>query len=159
MISLNYNHLYYFWMVAREGSIMRASQALMVSQPTVSIQLKELERVLGHKLFDRVGRGLKLTESGQIASNYAIPSRQRAPLSCGSAALSAVARSKDSIPRPEIYWMFTARLAVVPAGTTENRNRSKWSWCPAMRRNNHAFALSCSGDGRKGKEVGERPWS
>jgi LysR family transcriptional activator of nhaA len=71
VISLNYNHLFYFWMVAREGSIMRAAQALMVSQPTVSIQLKELERVLGHQLFDRAGRGLKLTESGRIAFNYA----------------------------------------------------------------------------------------
>ena len=40
---LNYNHLYYFWMVAREGSVVGASEELMVSQPTVSIQLKELE--------------------------------------------------------------------------------------------------------------------
>jgi LysR family transcriptional activator of nhaA len=71
MISLNFNHLHYFWMVAREGSISRAAQLLMVSQPTVSIQLKELEQALGHPLFDRAGRGLKLTESGRIAFNYA----------------------------------------------------------------------------------------
>lgn len=68
---LNYNHLYYFWMVAREGSVVRASEELMVSQPTVSIQLKELEASLGHRLFDRVGRRLVLTDTGRIAFNYA----------------------------------------------------------------------------------------
>ena len=68
---LNYNHLYYFWMIAREGSVIRASEELMVSQPTVSIQLKELETALGRRLFDRVGRRLVLTDSGKIAFNYA----------------------------------------------------------------------------------------
>ena len=68
---LNYNHLYYFWMVAREGSIARAAEELMLSQPTISVQLKELETALGHRLFDRVGRGLRLTDAGRIAFNYA----------------------------------------------------------------------------------------
>jgi LysR family transcriptional regulator, transcriptional activator of nhaA len=68
---INYNHLYYFWIVAREGSIARAAEELMVSQPTISIQLKELESAFGHRLFDRVGRGLQLTDAGRIALNYA----------------------------------------------------------------------------------------
>jgi LysR family transcriptional activator of nhaA len=68
---LNYNHLYYFWIVAREGSIARAAEELMVSQPTISVQLKELETAFGHRLFDRVGRGLELTGAGRIALNYA----------------------------------------------------------------------------------------
>jgi LysR family transcriptional activator of nhaA len=68
---LNYNHLYYFWIVAREGSIARAAEELMVSQPTISIQIKELETVLRQRLFERVGRGLQLTEAGKIAFNYA----------------------------------------------------------------------------------------
>jgi LysR family transcriptional activator of nhaA len=67
---LNYGHLYYFWMIAREGSMVRAAQELMVSQPTISTQLKELEESLGHRLFDRVGRGLVLTEAGRVAFNY-----------------------------------------------------------------------------------------
>src|SRR5687768_649917 len=71
MKSLNYNHLYYFWVVAREGGVVRASEELMVTQPTVSSQLRDLESVLGHRLFDRVGRGLQLTEAGRIAFNYA----------------------------------------------------------------------------------------
>lgn len=68
---LNYNHLHYFWVVAREGGVVRASEELLVSQPTISNQLKELETALGHKLFDRVGRGLRLTAHGRVAFNYA----------------------------------------------------------------------------------------
>lgn len=68
---LNYNHLYYFWMVGRHGSVVRASEELMVSQPTVSSQIRDLEASLGHRLFDRVGRGLRLTEAGRVAFNYA----------------------------------------------------------------------------------------
>jgi LysR family transcriptional activator of nhaA len=71
MKSLNYNHLYYFWVVAREGGVVRASEELMVTQPTISSQLRDLESALGHRLFDRLGRGLQLTEAGRIAFNYA----------------------------------------------------------------------------------------
>lgn len=68
---LNYNHLYYFWMVAREGSVVRASEELMVSQPTISSQLKDLDAALKVKLFERAGRGLALTDAGRIALNHA----------------------------------------------------------------------------------------
>ena len=68
---INYNHLYYFWMVGRHGGVVRAAEELMVSQPTVSNQLKDLEAALGHRLFDRVGRGLRMTEAGRVAFNYA----------------------------------------------------------------------------------------
>ena len=68
---LNYNHLYYFWIVGREGGVVRAAEELNVSQPTISNQLKELERNLGHRLFERVGRGIRLTEAGRVAFNYA----------------------------------------------------------------------------------------
>ena len=71
MKDLNYNHLYYFWVVAREGGVVRASEELMVSQPTISSQLKALEGVVGQKLFARAGRGLALTDAGRIAFNYA----------------------------------------------------------------------------------------
>ena len=68
---MNYNHLYYFWVVGREGGVVRASEELMVSQPTISNQLKDLEASLGHRLFERVGRGRALTEAGRIVFNYA----------------------------------------------------------------------------------------
>ena len=68
---LNYHHLLYFWVVAREGSVSRASEQLNLAQPTVSSQLQKLERSLGEKLFDRVGRNLVLTDTGHMVFGYA----------------------------------------------------------------------------------------
>ncbi len=68
---LNYHHLLYFWAVARKGSIARACEDLRLAQPTISGQLRALEEALGEKLFVRQGRGLVLTEAGQIAYRYA----------------------------------------------------------------------------------------
>ncbi len=68
---LNYHHLLYFWMVARTGSIARASRELRLAQPTISGQLRTLEEYLGEKLFHRVGRGLALTDVGQVVYRYA----------------------------------------------------------------------------------------
>ncbi|HOW69987.1 MAG TPA: transcriptional activator NhaR [Phycisphaerae bacterium] len=67
---LNYHHLYYFWTVARAGSIAAASQELLLAPPTISAQIHELERSLGEKLFDRVGRSLALTEMGRVVLRY-----------------------------------------------------------------------------------------
>lgn len=68
---LNYHHLLYFWVVAREGSIAGACEKLYLTQPTISAQLRALERSLGEKLFTRVGRSLVLTEVGQVVFRYA----------------------------------------------------------------------------------------
>jgi LysR family transcriptional activator of nhaA len=71
MAAVNYNHLHYFWTVAREGGLAKAAQRLNVSQSSISVQLKKLEDQLGHALFERHGRGLQLTEEGRIAFDYA----------------------------------------------------------------------------------------
>ena len=68
---LNFHHLRYFWMVAREGSVRRAAERLHVSQPTVSSQVRSLEAALGVKLFRKSGRGLALTEAGERARRHA----------------------------------------------------------------------------------------
>lgn len=68
---LNYQHLYYFRTVAREGSISRASKKLNLGQPAISIQLKQLEAALGWELFERKNRRLVLTEAGEAALKYA----------------------------------------------------------------------------------------
>ena len=68
---LNYHHLFYFWTVAHAGSIARASQELRLSQPTISNQIKTLEGSLGHRLFERQGRRLALTDVGRTALRYA----------------------------------------------------------------------------------------
>ncbi|HEX2123801.1 MAG TPA: transcriptional activator NhaR [Thermoanaerobaculia bacterium] len=68
---LNYHHLLYFWVVAREGSIAAATKKLNLTQPTISVQLRLLEQSLGEKLFEKSGRGLALTEAGRVALRYA----------------------------------------------------------------------------------------
>jgi LysR family transcriptional activator of nhaA len=68
---LNYQHLRYFWVTAREGSITAAAKTLGLSASTISIQLKQLENQCGQALFDRVGRGLELTEVGEVTFRYA----------------------------------------------------------------------------------------
>jgi len=68
---LNYHHLLYFWVVAREGSIVRASEELRLAHPTISGQIHRLEENLGEKLFARRGRHLVLTEVGRVAFRYA----------------------------------------------------------------------------------------
>ncbi len=68
---LNYHHLLYFWVVAKEGSIVRASKELRLAHPTISGQIHRLEENLGEKLFARRGRNLVLTEVGRVAFRYA----------------------------------------------------------------------------------------
>lgn len=68
---LNYHHLLYFWMVAREGGLSAAGKVLHVSHPTLSAQIHALEDTLGEKLFARVGRRLVLTETGRTVYRYA----------------------------------------------------------------------------------------
>jgi LysR family transcriptional activator of nhaA len=68
---LNYHHLRYFRMIARELSVTRAAERLNLSAPALSIQLKRLEESLGQKLFERERGGMRLTEAGRLALDYA----------------------------------------------------------------------------------------
>lgn len=68
---LNYHHLRYFWMVAKEGSVRGAAEKLRVSQPSICTQIKLLESALGAPLFRRSGRALVLTEFGRFVHGYA----------------------------------------------------------------------------------------
>ncbi|MDP2319820.1 MAG: LysR family transcriptional regulator [Acidobacteriota bacterium] len=68
---LNYHHLYYFWVVGRTGSVAAASRELRLTHPTISAQIHQLEDIIGEKLFRRAGRGLALTDVGQMAFRYA----------------------------------------------------------------------------------------
>ena len=68
---LNYQHLMYFWVVAREGGLVPAGKVLRLSHPTLSAQIHALEDRLGEKLFSRAGRKLALTDVGRVALRYA----------------------------------------------------------------------------------------
>lgn len=68
---INYKHLHYFWVVAREGGVARAGERLHLTPQTISGQLSLLEDYLGTPLFTRVGRNLELTENGRLVLSYA----------------------------------------------------------------------------------------
>lgn len=69
--AFNYRHLYYFWIVAKEGSITRAAERLDVAVQTISAQLALLEKSVGKALLAPQGRRLVLTEAGRVALSYA----------------------------------------------------------------------------------------
>ncbi len=71
MITINFKHLRYFWVVAKTGSIARAAEQLHLTPQSISGQLTTLEQVLGVQLFQRVGRRLELTETGRRTLSYA----------------------------------------------------------------------------------------
>ena len=68
---INYKHLHYFWVVATEGGVARASERLHLTPQTISGQLSVLEDYLGVDLFSRIGRNLELTETGRLVLSYA----------------------------------------------------------------------------------------
>ena len=68
---LNYKHLYYFWVVANEGSIAKASEKLHITPQTISGQLSALQERVGSELFRKAGRGIEITETGKLVKTYA----------------------------------------------------------------------------------------
>ena len=71
MNNINYKHLHYFWVVAKEGSVVRAGKSLHLTPQTISGQITLLEESMEVKLFERAGRGLMLTEAGRMVFSYA----------------------------------------------------------------------------------------
>ena len=70
-LAFNHRHLYYFWVVAKEGSMTRAAERLDMAVQTISAQVRELERDLGCQLLRPAGRGLALTDAGMVALQQA----------------------------------------------------------------------------------------
>src|SRR5210317_608749 len=68
---INFKHLHYFWVVAKQGGVARASEVLHLTPQTISGQINLLEDNLGQALFRRNGRNLELTETGRFALSYA----------------------------------------------------------------------------------------
>ena len=69
--SFNYSHLFYFWVVAKEGGIARAAERLDMAVQTISAQVRELEKSLGVSLLRTEGRNLVLTDAGVAALHEA----------------------------------------------------------------------------------------
>lgn len=68
---MNFKHLYYFWVVAKAGGVLKAGEQLHTTPQTLSGQIKLLESRLGRALFRKAGRGLELTDDGRVALRYA----------------------------------------------------------------------------------------
>ncbi|MFY0699517.1 MAG: transcriptional activator NhaR [Bermanella sp.] len=68
---INFKHLHYFWVVAKQGGIMRASENLHITPQTISGQIRLLEEQLGKSLFEKVGRNLEITDTGRKVLSYA----------------------------------------------------------------------------------------
>lgn len=68
---MNFKHLYYFWVTAKAGGVMRAGEQLHTTPQTLSGQINLLEERLGRQLFQKNGRNLELTEDGRLALGYA----------------------------------------------------------------------------------------
>ncbi|MCB9094385.1 MAG: LysR family transcriptional regulator [Halobacteriovoraceae bacterium] len=87
---INFNNLYYFHVIAQEGSLAKATKFLDVSQPTLSQQLKHLENQLGIELFIRKGRSLQLSHEGSIIFEHT-----KKIFSMASVMLEDLQRSKE----------------------------------------------------------------
>jgi len=70
-LEFSYRHLYYFWVVAKEGGVSKAAERLGMAVQTVSTQVRELEKSLGFALLKPAGRGVALTEAGEVALRQA----------------------------------------------------------------------------------------
>jgi DNA-binding transcriptional LysR family regulator len=68
---MDFDHLTTFLEISKQGSFSRAGQKLFRSQPAVSAQIRQLEHEYGHKLFDRVGKSVRLTVAGETLLEYA----------------------------------------------------------------------------------------
>ena len=118
-LSFNHRHLYYFWVVAKEGSMTRAAERLDMAIQTVSAQVRELERDLGCQLLRPAGRGLALTEAGMVALQQAeqifqlskaLPEQVLATVQAPSARLAV--GIADGLPKLEVWRLLQPVLGV-----------------------------------------------
>lgn len=117
-LSYSYRHLYYFWVVAKEGGMARGAQRLGMAVQTVSAQVRELEKSLGHALLKPAGRGLVLTEAGQAALQQAeqiFQLGEALPAQVRDAASTPVARLvvgiSDALPKLVVHRLMAPVLA------------------------------------------------
>jgi LysR family transcriptional activator of nhaA len=112
--NINFRHLYYFWVVAKEGGITRAAKRLDLAIQTISSQLALLEESVGKSLFTQQGRRLVLTEPGRLALSYADQifllgeQMQEALAEADSARIRLTVGISDSLPKLTAYRLLEA---------------------------------------------------
>lgn len=115
MRHLNYNHLQYFWTVAREGGVGAAARRLHLTPQTISGQLRLLEDSVGTPLFERRGRHLILTDTGRLVFDYAdeifrLGEELREVVSLGSAAGRLRVGIVEAMPKLVAYRLLSPAL-------------------------------------------------
>ena len=113
-LDFNYRHLYYFWVVGKEGGITRAADRLGMAVQTISTQVRELERSLGHALLKPEGRGLALTEAGQATLRQAdqiFALGEQLPALVREAASTPSVRRADGMPKLVVRSLLLPMLA------------------------------------------------
>ncbi|MBY0265104.1 MAG: LysR family transcriptional regulator [Burkholderiales bacterium] len=115
--NFSYRHLYYFWVVAREGGVTKAAYRLGMAIQTVSAQVRELERELGYALLKPAGRGLALTAAGQAALHLAdqiFQLGERLPElvrdAAGNRSLRLSVGISDGVPKLATSWLLKPAL-------------------------------------------------
>ncbi len=103
---VKYRHLQTFVEVARQGSVVKAADSLSVSQPAITKTIRELEEALGAVLFERDGRGIRITRPGEVFLRHAI------------ASLTALRQGIDSVSREEIDNVPPVRIGALPTVST-----------------------------------------
>ena len=118
MTNLNYQHLYYFWEVAKHGGITKACEKLLLAQPTVSAQLKQFSKSIGLQLFKRNGRNLVLSEDGKMVFEYAskifsLGNNLRQKIRLGEKASNTTIRIgiADVLPRELVFSLMNPLMA------------------------------------------------
>jgi LysR family transcriptional activator of nhaA len=120
---MNYKHLHYFWMVVREGGVLRASEKLHLSPQTLSTQIHQLEERLGRPLLAKAGRGVVPTEAGRMVMQYAdeifTPGREMEDALRGGRDAPRAPVLKvglvDSVPKAIAYHVLEPALRLEPA--------------------------------------------
>lgn len=95
MIPLNYHQLFYFWTIAKAGSFTAATRTLLLAGPTLSLQISQLEKSLGFRLFERTRRGVTMTPEGRATFEHC-----EKMFTVGEALLAMVRKGAGSVPAP-----------------------------------------------------------
>ncbi|PRD44603.1 pca operon transcription factor PcaQ [Phyllobacterium phragmitis] len=103
---VKFRHLQTFVEVARQKSVMKAAELLYVSQPAVTKTIRELEEALGVSVFERDGRGIKITRYGEVFLRYA------------GAALTALRQGIDSVSQEYSGNAPPVRVGALPTVST-----------------------------------------
>ncbi|WP_457588007.1 pca operon transcription factor PcaQ [Ensifer canadensis] len=103
---VKFRHLQTFVEVARQKSVMKAAALLHVSQPAVTKTIRELEEVLGVAVFERDGRGIKITRYGEVFLRHA------------GAALTALRQGLDSVSQERSGDGVPVRIGALPTVST-----------------------------------------